>query len=82
MSTQGTSTDVDSSGTGGATDNVSAITFGAPSANWGTIVAFGLFDASTNGNLLIHGAVSPSKVVNNGDPAPSFPIGALDITFA
>jgi hypothetical protein len=71
-----------SSGTGGLTDNVADITFPAPTANWGTITHFGIFDASTSGNLLIWGALSQSKTVNNGDPAPKFLAGALDITFA
>jgi len=34
------------------------------------------------GNLLVWGPISPSKTINNGDPAPSFAIGALDVTFA
>ena len=66
----------------GLTDNVSDITFPTPTANWGTIVAFGIFDASTAGNLLIHGSLGTSKTVNNGDPAPKFSAGDLDITFA
>ena len=70
------------SSTDGLTDNAAAITFPTPSANWGTITHFGIFDASTTGNLLIWGALTTSKTVNNGDPAPSFAIGALDITFA
>ena len=32
--------------------NANALTFPVPSADWGTIVAFGVFDASTSGNLL------------------------------
>lgn len=32
--------------------NANAITFPVPSADWGTIVAFGAFDASSAGNLL------------------------------
>lgn len=69
------------SATDGNTDNAAAITFPTPSANWGTIVAFGIFDASTAGNLLVWGPITPSKTVNNGDPGPSFGIGALDVTF-
>jgi hypothetical protein len=69
--------------TDGITTNASAITFSpAPSANWGTIVAFAIFDASTAGNMLIWGPISPGKTVNNGDPAPSFAIGALSCAFA
>jgi hypothetical protein len=81
-STQGTTTAVASSGTTGATQNGSTITFPTPSANWGTVTHVGIFDASTSGNLLFHGALTASKTVNNGDPAPTFPAGALDITLA
>ena len=70
------------SATSGLTDNAAAITFPTPSANWGTIVAFGIFDATSSGNLLVWGPITPNKTVNNGDPAPSFAIGALDVTFA
>ena len=69
-------------GTGGLTDNAAAITFPTPSANWGTVVAFGIFDATTAGNLLVWGPITPNKTINNGDPAPSFAIGALDVTIA
>jgi hypothetical protein len=77
--TQSSGSTVASSGTGGTTSNNAAVTFNAPSANWGTIVAVGLFDALTVGNLLFFGAQSPSKTVNNGDAAPSFAIGALQL---
>ena len=68
--------------TGGLTDNAVAITFATPSANWGVVVAFGIFDASSAGNLYVWGPITPNKTINNGDPAPSFAIGALDVTFA
>lgn len=71
-----------SSGTGGVTSNNNAITFPTPSANWGSITHFGIFDASTSGNLLYHGALTTPKTVNNGDPAPTFPAGTLQITEA
>lgn len=69
------------SATDGNTDNAAAITFGVPGANWGTITHFSIWDAETNGNMLIWGTVTPNKTVNNGDPAPSFATGALDVTF-
>jgi hypothetical protein len=69
------------SATDGVTDNAAAITFPAPTANWGSITHFGIWDASSGGNLLIHGALTTPKTVNNGDAAPSFATGALDITF-
>lgn len=65
---------------GGALDNSNAITFPAPTANWGTVTHFGIFDASTSGNALYYGDLTSSRVINNGDGAPSFAIGALDIT--
>lgn len=75
--TQGAGTTVASTGTGGTTSNNNAITFPAPTANWGTITGVGIFDASTGGNLLLWGALSASKTVNNGDAGPSFPAGSL-----
>lgn len=68
--------------TGGLIDNVNAIVFPTPSANWGTVTHIGIFDASTAGNLLLHGALTTGKTINNGDPAPQFNAGDLDITFA
>lgn len=75
--TQGAGTTVASSGTGGSTSNNAVITFPAPTANWGTVVAVGVFDAASAGNLLLYGALSQSKNVNNGDAAPSFPAAAF-----
>jgi hypothetical protein len=69
------------SATDGVTDNAAAITFPAPTGNWGSITHFGIWDAASGGNLLIHGALTTPKTVNNGDAAPSFATGALDITF-
>lgn len=66
-----------STGTGGTTSNSNAITFPAPTANWGTVTEVCVFDASTAGNLLFRTALTVSKTVNNGDAAPSFAAGAL-----
>ena len=71
-----------SSGTGGQTANAADITFPAPTANWGTVTHFGIFDAATSGNLLMWAALAASKVVNSGDAAPKFLAGALTITLA
>jgi hypothetical protein len=70
------------SATDGKTDNAAAITFPAPTGNWGQVTHFGIFDASTSGNLLFHGALQTPKTVNASDPAPEFAIGALAVTFA
>jgi hypothetical protein len=77
-----TTTTNPSAGTGGATSNNVAITFPAPTANWGVVTHFGIFDASSGGNLLFHGALTASKTVNNGDAVPTFPISSLVITLA
>jgi hypothetical protein len=70
------------SATDGITTNALDVTFPAPSANWGTVVAFGIHDAATTGNLLVWGPLTVSKTINNGDPAPKFTAGSLSITFA
>ncbi len=57
-----------------------AITFPAPSANWGTVTGMAVYDAASNGNLIGWTALNVNKTINNGDPAPSFAIGALTIT--
>ena len=66
-----------SSGTAIANDG--AITFPTATGSWGTITHFGVFDASTAGNLLVWGAVTPNKAVGDGDTA-SFATGELDVT--
>lgn len=57
-----------------------AVTFPAPTANWGVCVAFAVYDAASAGNLLGWSALNVNKTINNGDPAPSFAIGSLVIT--
>lgn len=59
--------------------NDGAITFPTATGSWGTVTHFGIFDASTAGNLLIWGALGTSKAVGSGDTA-SFATGELDIT--
>ncbi len=59
--------------------NAQAITFPQATGNWGTIVAWGIFDAATGGNLLFYGAVNPPQAITAGQ-IPQFPAQAL--TFA
>ena len=81
--TGGETTDVDSAGTGGLTDNRDIETFPAPSGgNWGLITHIAVWDAATTGNMLFHGALGTPKTVNDGDPAPKINAGDLDITLA
>lgn len=68
-----------SSGTNGTISNAGAITFPSPTANWGTISHFAIYDASTAGNQIICQALTASKTVNSGDAAPAFAIDALTI---
>jgi hypothetical protein len=75
--TQGAGTTVASTGTSGTTSNNNTITFPAPTANWGTIVGMGVWDAASAGNLLFYAPLTVNKTVNNGDAAPSFAAAAL-----
>ena len=83
-STNGTTGAVSSNntGVGGNTSNATAggIPFPGPTAAWGTIVGFCIFDAATSGNLYFYGTLTTSKTVNSGDAAPSFQVGALSYT--
>lgn len=64
----------------GATSNDGAVTFPqASGGNWGTVVAVGIFDAATNGNLLAWGDLTASKSVDDGDTA-EFGDEEIDIT--
>jgi hypothetical protein len=69
-----------SSGSTGTTSNNVPVTYPAPTGNWGTVTHFGLFDAPTGGNLIIWDALTAPRTIINGDPAPSFPVDALQIT--
>ena len=65
----------------GTADNTSAVEFSAATASWGTVSHFGLFDASSGGNLLIHGAFTAAKLIDTGDIL-KIAAGDLDITAA
>lgn len=75
--TQGAGTTTASSGSSGTTSNNNAITFPAPTANWGVVTHAAVYDAASGGNLLFYSALAQSKTINNGDAAPSFPAGSL-----
>jgi hypothetical protein len=63
-----------SSGTAANSNNIDFT--GMPAA---TVVAIGLFDASTSGNLLFHGTLNSAKTVDSGDTL-RIAIGDLSIT--
>lgn len=79
--TQSAGSTVASSGTGGQTSNNIAISFSTPTASWGTVTHFGVYDAATGGNLLFWGALSISKTVNQADTV-QFPAASLTFTLA
>ena len=65
----------------GTTDNSAAIEFAAATGSWGSVSHFGIFDAASSGNLLIHGAFTTAKTIASGDVL-KISTGDLDITAA
>ena len=63
---------------GGAIANTVAVSFTASGAAYGAIVAVGIFDALTVGNMLAWAPIT-SATVNDGDTL-QFPIGDIDVT--
>jgi len=61
--------------------NTAAIEYPTATANYGTVVAVGILDASSGGNLLAYSTLDSSKVVSSGDVF-RFNAGDLDITLA
>jgi hypothetical protein len=61
--------------------NSSAIEYPTATGNYGTVVAVGIFDALSSGNLLAYANLTASKVVSTGDVF-RFNTGDLDITLA
>ena len=61
--------------------NSAAIEYPTATANYGTVVAVGVLDASSSGNLLAYSTLDSSKVVSSGDVF-RFNAGDLDITLA
>lgn len=78
--TQAAASTTASTGTGGQTSNNGSVTFPAPTANWGSITHFAVYDAPTTGNLLYWAALGTPKTVNNLDPAPFFSAAQLTVT--
>lgn len=67
-------------GTAYAITNLTDITFPAPTADWGIITHWGLWDAATLGNLVLYGAVSVPREVLNGDIAPVVPASQFTVS--
>jgi len=63
----------------GASHNVGAITFPQATVGWGTITHFGIYDASTAGNLMFYAALDSARNIGVND-TPSFGDSALNLT--
>ena len=61
--------------------NAGAVEYPTATADYGTVVAVGIFDASSSGNLLAYANLTTSKVVSTGDVF-RFNTGDLDVTLA
>lgn len=59
-------------------DNVADIVFVTPTAAWGTVTHFSIWDALTGGNKVFTGQLVASKIIASGDPV-KFSLGDLDI---
>lgn len=62
-------------------DNNGEIAFPQATADWGEVVAVGIYDAATGGNLLYYGTLASSKTVTTNDTF-KFATGDLDLTLA
>ena len=75
--TQAAGSTTASSGTDGTIENNVAITYGAPSGDWGVAGGWAGYDALSGGNAWEWAMLTTPKTINNGDAAPSFAISAL-----
>lgn len=67
------------SGTGTLATNSAAVEYPTATADYGTVVAVGIFDAASSGNLLAYANLTASKTVSSGDVF-RFNAGDVDIT--
>jgi hypothetical protein len=67
------------SGTGTLATNSAAVEYPTATADYGTVVAVGIFDAASSGNLLAYANLTTSKTVSSGDVF-RFNAGDVDIT--
>lgn len=64
---------------GDTATNAANIEYAVAGSSWGTLVAVGVFDAATSGNLIAYGNLTTSKAIDTGDVF-RIPAGDLDIT--
>ena len=61
----------------GTKSNALAITFPAPTADWGTVQSLFLADAPAGGNVVAMADLTVPKAITNGSPAAKVAVGAL-----
>lgn len=64
---------------GNTASNSAAVEYPTATASYGTVVAVGVFDASTGGNLIAYAGLTTDKAIDTGDVF-RIPTGDLDIT--
>jgi len=64
---------------GNTATNGANIEFPVAGSSWGTLVAVGVFDSLSGGNLIAYGNLTTSKAIDTGDVF-RIPAGDLDIT--
>lgn len=68
------------SGGNGSGTNVSALSYGTTTGVWGTVVAFGIFDAASSGNLLVWDTVGPYTI--GSGTVVAIPANSLGLRFS
>jgi hypothetical protein len=63
----------------GAVTSSGNVTFAANGSSWLTAVSVALTDASTSGNIMVYGALSPSRTLQDGDTL-TFSTGNISVT--
>lgn len=64
-----------------ATANTDVESFTASGGNYGTVVAIGLFEASSGGEMMWWDGMEVDKTINDGDTL-EFAAGAIDLAFS
>jgi hypothetical protein len=67
--------------TGDSSTNSAAVEYPTATASWGTVTHMAIYDAVSGGNMLAHGALTASKIIDSGDVF-RFPSGDVDITLS
>lgn len=68
---------ISSGANGDQVDNTAAVTFPTPTASWGTVLGFGIYDALTAGNLLYFDTLTGGPQVINSGNTVAFAAAAL-----